>query len=485
MYRQGIKLLAIIGCLFVSAGVYAGGHKSSETTSLIQNGRSTKGIANPERGFRFEIKIGHEEKDVKLSYRDNWPFPKYKNQGVVISQAYCYLKNYWDREIAQSKLDALQADFDRARKEGVKFVLRFAYDDEYQQKNSPTLERILSHIEQLTPIVRKNIDVIYVLQIGWIGMWGEFHNDGQGLDKDPKAVAAVVDATLKMLPENRSTMMRCMRYRDTAEKEFGTDLHDLTRVGFFNDGTLASYTDGGTFPTTADDGDVEFDKVTRESEVFPVEGELFWSYACDPCRSNAIDALARSIKHHYTTFSLVHGNSELDMKEPNTIDAWKATPLTAEMMKAYKLPCDENYFASNKSVNAYEYIRDHFGYRLEVTHSEGTFENRQFHGKAVIRNVGFAHPINPRPVYLVLYNKKGVVYEYKTNIDARSFYPWKEVEVSLDGLLPADAPKGKFKAALWLPDMSETIKYRPEYAITIAEGTGYEIVGGRVLNTLK
>ena len=58
MYRQGIKLLAIIGCLFVSAGVYAGGHKSSETTSLIQNGRSTKGIANPERGFRFEIKIG-------------------------------------------------------------------------------------------------------------------------------------------------------------------------------------------------------------------------------------------------------------------------------------------------------------------------------------------------------------------------------------------------------------------------------------------
>ena len=44
------------------------------------------GLANPERGFRFEIGVGRIPSDmVKVAHvRDQWPFPRYRRDGVVI-----------------------------------------------------------------------------------------------------------------------------------------------------------------------------------------------------------------------------------------------------------------------------------------------------------------------------------------------------------------------------------------------------------------
>lgn len=462
------------------SGYMRGGKATGERIRV-----ATEGLANPERGFRFEILVGEEG---KASTESNWPFEDYQDDGIAMTQAYCYLTDYWNTEIPQSKLDALQASFDRARKDGVKFVLRFAYQRDMENGGDcPSLDRILSHIEQLTPIVRKNIDVIYVLQTGWIGAWGEFHSDPNGLDKDSAAVAAVVEATLKMLPQNRSTMMRRMCYRRKAEEYAGEGKLDMSRVGFFNDGTVAGTTDGGTFDHIAYEGDPEFDEVTAKCPDLPIDGELFWNSVPDLLSANAINAIHRFVKHHYTTFSVVHSNSEQDPSRGcvyGSIDAWKATPFSADMLKAQGLPCDENYFHRNPLPSAYEYIRDHLGYRLEVVRAEGSFEGKGFSGKAVVRNVGFARPINPRPVYLVLYNKKGAVCEIPTGIDARKFQPWEEVEIPLSGMLPPDVPKGRYKVALWLPDEEPTLRYRPEYAIGIAEGTLREEVGGRLLNVI-
>ena len=459
------------------SGFIAGAKASQERIRV-----ASEGLANPERGFRFEIKIGVENASATESL---WPFPEYRDDGIVMTQAYCYLNDYWDRDIPQSKLDALQSSFDRARKDGVKFVLRFAYEGLDDTDNCPTLERILAHISQLTPIVRKNADVIYVLQTGWVGLWGEFHSNPRGLDKDPRAVAAVLGATLDMLPENRSTMMRCMRYRSTAEEAAGPGVLDMKRVGFFNDGTLAGTTDGGTFLGGSTEDDPEFEQLDSESRDMAVGGELFWNSVPNTISANAINAIHRFIRHHYTTFSVVHSNSELDFTPIyGTIDAWKATPFTAGLLKAQGLPCDEKYFEKNPVPSAYEYFRDHFGYRLELVSSEGRIENGIYSGSATIRNVGFARPINPREVYLVLFDKKGEVYEYPLDVDARSFMPWEEVSIHFSAALPSGARMSGLKAALWLPDEAGSIKYRPEYAITIAEGVTPVILDGRLLNVL-
>lgn len=486
-----ISRIVISAVLLSGFCLFVGAQESNPMHGFVGNGKATgerirvesEGLANPERGFRFEIKVGLEGSATE----NKWPFEDYKDDGIVMTQAYCYLSKYWNTDIAQSQLDALQASFDRARRDGVKFVLRFAYQDG-SEEGCPSIERILSHIEQLTPLIRKNIDVIYTLQTGWIGSWGEFHSDPNGLDKDSSAVAAVLNATLKMLPNNRSTMMRCMRYRTKAEEYAGAGQLDMSRVGFFNDGTLAGTLDGCTFDHIAYKGDKEFDEVTEKCPNLPIDGELFWNTVPDLQSANAINAIHRFILHHYTTFSVVHSNSELAPAQGSiygSIDSWKATPFSANMLKAQGLPCDENYFRHHPLPSAYEYIRDHLGYRLETVKADISFEGRNYSGKAIVRNVGFARPINPRPVYLVLYNRKGEVYEMATGMDAREFQPWQEVEIPLSGMLPADAPKGRYKAALWLPDQEASIKYRTEYAIEMAEGTRRVDVGGRLLNVFE
>ena len=182
------------------------------------------GLSNPERGFRFEIGVGRLPSDpVQFRYlRDLWPFPRYRRDGVTVSQAYCYLSQFHSSAVSDEKIAALQADFDRARRDGVKFLLRFAYEFD-GLKEGPTTDRILAHIRQLTPLVRDNADVIYVLQLGWIGIWGEFHNSVHGIEHDPEAVGRVVAATLEMLPPGHPTMMRRMAYRARVLGTLGAD----------------------------------------------------------------------------------------------------------------------------------------------------------------------------------------------------------------------------------------------------------------------
>ena len=483
---------SILCCACAQTGqqIKPGGFVAGEKATGERIRVATEGLANPERGFRFELLVGEENGPETETYSNKnanvsgWPFADYRDDGIVMAQAYCYLDDYIDCDISPKKLEALQKSFDRARKDGVKFVLRFAYEHSMDSTHPcPTLERILSHMEQHTPLVRKNIDVIYTLQTGWVGAWGEFHSNPRGLDKDPVAVATILDATLKMLPESRCTMMRCMRYRTLAEEGAGPGVLDMSRVGFFNDGTLAEPSDGGTFLAGSHEGDPEFAQLLKESGDLPIEGELFWFAQPDLRSANALDALYRFINHHYTTFSAVHSNSEF-IGSYNTIDAWKVTPFTADLLKAQGLPCDENYFANNPMPSAYEYIRDHFGYRLEVVKSEGGFKNGVYSGEVSVRNVGFARPINPRKAYLVLFNRKGNAFEYPLDLDARSFRPWEEISISLDAVLPADAPRGKYRAALWFPDECESIRYRPEYAIAAAVGVKTTVLDGRRLNVL-
>ena len=237
---------------------------------------SRDGLANPERGWRFEIGIGRLPEDpVKFTHvTDQWPFPRFVKDGVTVSQAYCYLTQFANGPVSDAKIAALEADFAKARRAGVKFLLRFAYEfsDEvsWRTKGAPTAERILAHIKQLTPVVRRNSDVIYCLQTGWVGLWGEFHSSTHGIEKNPAHVAAIVKATLDMLPPDRTTMMRRIAYKENVLKSLGAEGEvtatnawtqvPTARIGFFNDGTLANWWDGATFTEEpyADGGNREY-----------------------------------------------------------------------------------------------------------------------------------------------------------------------------------------------------------------------------------
>ena len=458
-----------------------------------------EGLLNPERGWRFEIGVGQLPNDVSKfrHVRDGWPFPRYKKDGVTLAHATCYLPEFHASPISEEKLAALQADFDHAREEGCKFVLRFAYEGLSQKFPPPTLDRVLAHIGELTPIIRRNIDVIYVLETGWLGAWGELHSSATGLDqRNPKAVAEVVKATLNMLPEDRFTSVRCMRYKTWVLKLLG-DSREITaataftaaphaRIGFHNDGTLANETDGGTFLTApfAAFGNPEFDLAARESPFMPVDGELYWSAALGTSVefANGLKAIRRFHDLHYSSFSLVHGFSELDMNPiPFTIDAWKTTPVTAEEVKKMGADFDPDYFAGVPSRTAFEFIRDHLGYRLKLeTLRLVPVSKGQVRATARIVNLGFGTPINKRQSYFVLVGANGACREFPTDIDCRRLVCGTTQELSAE--IPK--PKSGERLALWFPDSSPSIRLRPEYAIRLANDMRTEIVGGRLLHLL-
>jgi len=454
---------------------------------------SRDGLANPERGWRFEVGVGRLTEDpCKFTHvTDQWPFPRFKKDGVTVTQAYCYLTQFHDREISQEKIAALEADFARARKEGVKFLLRFAYDHKPYLKPTPTLERLLAHIAQLKPVVCRNVDVIYCLQTGWVGAWGEFHSSVSGLEKDPKAVAAIMQATLDMLPPERMTMMRRMDYKVNALRSLGVGTNEVTaatawtdtpaaRIGFFNDGTLANWWDGGTFVDEpyADDSNWEYERVKREGLYTPVDGELFWSTQGEahPCYACGMRAIDRFSQQHYTTFSLVHGHSLLNSGGvPWTIDGWKVTPVTPDELRFFKIDFDPAYFQGVPYRTAYEFIRDHLGYRLALKAAELPVAAGR--ARLTLHNYGFAAPVNPREVILVAVAPDGKVREIPTGFDCRKAMPGHDVKVAVE---VTRQPGERF--ALWLPDPQKRLRLRPEYAVRLATRLTTKTIGGRLLH---
>ena len=164
------------------------------------------GLRNPERGLRIETVIAepsrktfgpahHVRGKVAPTYSEDWwllDAKRFGPFGLTLVQAYCYLTDYCDRPIPADKLELLQRSLDNLRKNGFKAVLRFAYERDMQRTAGPKLEWILRHIDQLEPIIRRNADVIYVLQAGFLGAWGEWHSATHIPQDDYASRAAVI-----------------------------------------------------------------------------------------------------------------------------------------------------------------------------------------------------------------------------------------------------------------------------------------------------
>ncbi|MFO7975544.1 MAG: DUF4874 domain-containing protein, partial [Candidatus Hydrogenedentota bacterium] len=250
------------------------------------------GLRNPERGWRIETLIAeppgadvwgpaaHLKPTLPPAYSELWwilDAERYEPFGLTLAQTYCYLDRFIDRPISDKKLELLRESLDAARRRGLKVLLRFAYEKTMDQKEGPTKKTILGHLDQLAPVIQENADVIYVLQAGFVGAWGEWHSSAKGLEKNHDTLSEITLKLLEALPKDRMTQVRVPKYKrwvlgnvslenytfldaDTAYS--GTP---IARIGFHNDGFLANNTCGGTWtepPHFSNPGNPEFDYMT-------------------------------------------------------------------------------------------------------------------------------------------------------------------------------------------------------------------------------
>lgn len=162
----------------------------------------------------------------------------------------------------------------------------------------------------------------------------------------------------------------------------------------------------------------------------------------------------------------------------------KTEALEPAFLKRNHLPVADAYFedADGQYVSRtmFEYIRDHLGYRLELqdsSHPTNAIAGDGFKTTAKVINCGFAAPVNPRPVYLVLVDQDNLHTIAEAKTDVRTWYPCDPDRRNILGppyalhfgtrSFPKVSP-GRYKLGIWMPDNRRSLQNDARYAIRVA-----------------
>jgi hypothetical protein len=390
-------------------------------------------LLNPERGFY-----------VTGDLADMQDLDGVRADGMTLIYAAAHLDEYLgadhEQDLPQQALDDIASGFSSIRDAGLKAVVRFQYDDGEgypDGANDASEASILRHIEQLAPILDENRDVIFVLQAGFIGAWGEWHTslnftDGTG---DQAARKRIVEALMMAAPGVRIGVRypayKRMFYGDAATTEAALlAAEPVSLVGHVNDCFVSSEDDVGTYQYEPQD--VLMDYLAIDTAYAPIGGET-----CAEHARNACDVTVPEMERfHYSYINSEYNGAVLDR--------WASEGCRTE-------------------------IEARLGYRLALLSASLPHEARPGGTASIsfqLENFGFAALTNPRPVILVL-SGEGQRYETELPADPRLWLPGGhsfEARVRL----PSTLPPGLYSLALFLPDAAENLRDRPEYAVRLA-----------------
>lgn len=484
-------------------------------TTTVSYGASTADFPNPERGFyRYSetsaSNYGLLDATELASYRNlNTPFGA--NYGVYSTLVFRYfiLDDFKTAPISQVFLNNMAADFTAARTAGVKLIVRFAYTTTPTPGNCPagwvcppygdaTEAQVLAHIAQLGPVLAANQDVVAVVQMGFIGIWGEnYYTDyfgdasvnGQGYLSSQNWTDRkdVLSALLDALPASRMVQVRYPQMKQkflygnaaptTSAAITPAQAHngsDIARIGFHNDCLLANPDDYGTYasydnPPTSDTLHLK-PYLSSEGKYVAVGGETCYDGDYEPFNNCAAGGGG------------AFGDVELRRMHYSYLNA------------------DYNHDVNNDWTGiCMEDIKKGLGYRLVL--QSGTYTAEAQPGQVLatsisLQNEGYAAPFNPRGVEFILRNTATQQKWYATLPDDPRFWLGNNAVASINQsvCLPANLPLGTYDLLLNLPDPEAAIYNRPEFAIRLANllpggtdvweaATGYNRLGHQLLVT--
>jgi hypothetical protein len=411
--------------------------------TTITYGGTDEIFFNPERGFS-----AYRSNPVTQSFINNL-----KTDNVSVIQRIYTIPQYNDTHLPQEFLTTLQNDLNEARIGGVKLVLRFSYTNN-QNGDDAALDTILLHINQLTPVLEENYDVIAYIEAGFIGAWGEWYYSSHHLNNTISR-RAVLFALLDALPEQRSVVVRTPDYKRRIfennnplifEEAFSES--DKARTGAHNDCFLASATDYGTYL----DNDIEGDKtyLNLDNRFVPQGGETCCDCGFTGCE-NSLKDLARM---HW---SILNKDYHHDV-----LDRWT-------------------------NEGCMDEVKRRLGYRfelIEATISDSIKPSGTFNLDMKITNKGFASPFNARNLEIILRNKtNNQMYRLLTEEDPRLWLSGDTTNINVMGGIPADIPEGDYDAFLFLADPEVRLHNNPDYAVKLANENLWEDSTG--FNSLK
>lgn len=377
-----------------------------------------------------------------------------------------YLPYYLTSDLSLDAISDINTVFSNVRAAGKKAIVRFAYtwdnaNHDPAVAHEAGLDQMKNHISSLATVLSSNADVIYVVQAGFIGTWGEWyyngndftytrHDDSHTVD-DYDNRAQIIDALLAAVPSTRQIQLRTPHYKfyyyyaknGTPTNVFtpiaawdGTDSN--SRLGFHNDAFLADATDMGTFHYDEERSMWQSQSAwtVAGGETGFVEPEDVNPIYCD--LDHATETIAQ---YHYSYLNDAQSNNEI-------VKYWVANDI-------------------------YPIIRKKLGYRLVLNSAKvtgtGWSSGTTLNFKLKISNTGSASVIYTRPCKLVLIHN-GTATELKDMIllhDIRNIAPDSNYTYDFNVSLPQDVMTGD-KLAIWMPDNAAGLQYNAAYSIRLS-----------------
>ena len=398
----------------------------------------TSSLNNPERGLYAAYEI-HSDKDTPLQAGD---IRARRSTGHTILLLEFYLTDYIGSTISAKYVKLIQTDLEAMREGGCKAIVRFAYtqDQNADVKDAP-VELVLKHIGQLKATLQKYEDVIFVLQAGFVGVWGEWYfttnfiqNPASTADYKPRK--QVADALLDALPVSRQIQLRTPTFK---MKMYGMGLADTLKAATAHDGSIASRLAGHNdcFGASANDQGTFAGDDTRE----------FWKKD--------------------TRYTIMGG-------ETCAVSDYCLCPQTLQDLKDYHWTYlhdgyHQDVLARWRNDGCFNTIKEKLGYRLVLkdVHYDAIEAGKPCKVTIRMNNDGFAAPMNPREAWLVWKGSDGKTVKSPLGVDPREWHS------GYNGIVSSFTPSTS-AGTLYLELSDPLLSDKPDFSIALANQGVYD-----------
>lgn len=372
-------------------------NRISITTESFSEGNQS--LSNPYQGF-YHI-IGYALSDTPLTTDEL--SSQTTSYTAPLALLEINLKNYRTTKISENGLEQLDTILTAWSKNpsNTKLILRFLYDwDGIALATEPeTLDLILTHMDQVSSLVNRHCDCIYIMQGIFIGNWAEMHHSNFMDDSNVKTLIQhlndVIDPSIYLSVRTPAQWRMINEVYDLPAKfpAFGTDNSLMGRLGLFNDGMLGSESDLGTYGDTARrDATSPSYQGTRKDELkFQNNLCLYVPNGGEVIFHNTLSELETSVSA-LRTMHVSYLNADYDGR---VLDKWRNTVWTGK---------DAFY-----GCDGYHYIQSHMGYRYLI-HSCKLKKSGLLRPEVTLtltlQNNGFSNTLKPFQTSIVLKNTR-------------------------------------------------------------------------------
>ncbi len=456
---------------------------SGDNSNLLNN--------NPDRGFRGEVTLSvptvAQLSDNSYDYGTynsvknyiNWVLgPEMETQGgenITVVRMYFQMKNYHaTATIPEAAVQWMKWNLQAVREKGLKVEFRAYYQEgTTDETNGASKDIILSHIDTYASLWEEFKDIIYAVDFGLVGSYGEGANIKPVLDKydwtntSPEKTA-IAQKVWDNLPESTYLIIRT----PTLKNAFFSNVTGLdeTRIGYAQDAFFGydqpdkDLGQGNFRPGKSDWTTAVNSKGINDAEMFTSRW-FYQDHESGVTTVNALSAIKAMADLHLTTFNLDHGYADMltqyqaltrdyGITVADTIMAsWKNVNVTASNLAENNARVTSTYFTNSKGAtitrNAFEYIRDYLGYHLSATTMSAVNDGENSIKVTLgIKNYGFSAAFNLKSYLAIVDSSNNVV--SKVNVGEPNKWYSSDSAYTISGNLNLPTISGDYKIAFIL-----------------------------------